>query len=667
MTLAGQGAAVSVRTDMTAVFLAIILAGAGSLALGAEVFQDLDEATARIERLKDKPFEKLIDKDGYYQSETLIFRDVGTGAEIWSLTQELCQDLANIERRPVFSSDGSVFSMKGNRAFVDSAGKLFRDRWDGHNFLMEADLTHRRKVWVVRDGQVVRMQDKFDTWDTRVPRFLYYAVEDTLFRVQVLHHVYDNPAEAIAKFPNKTRKILQTIDDDGLLCIQDVNGSSAKDSPLFYVVDLRKFPAGPGFFRSHTLSYGGIKGVEGHDPANEWHVHGIGIDRGSRRVSWNYGPMTDVGEYVSFSVPVDDLAAAPQPRGKETDKWGQYLSHPDRGPGGRAAYFSGPAKTPAGEKGGWGLWVRLTDDAEPIWMGGSAPGGHVAWSGNDPDWFFANVSRHPTWKDQSLLAKIVAGKADGSVLKVLCTPYDRQRGGKAGYDGIPRPNQSPDATKCWFHSSMLMPSDEYTGSYIAVFRRPHAPVAVQGGKGTGTLRWTPHKVSQEVKGVLLYRKGDKGWEPTMDEPMTGLPCIPSPGPGTYMMTSVEWSGLESDTSSPTITLPSGDTGPAVTGWDKTPPSAPTGFSAAREAPGQYRLKWAAPPEKDLRYYNLYFSSSAKPEPVQKRRFASPPRGTAEYLDWTAPTSGAAWYAITAVDRQGNESAPAYASVAGGQP
>jgi hypothetical protein len=645
------------------VLLVIVLAGPGGLALGAEVFQDLDEATARIERLKDKPFEKLIDKDGYYQSETLIFRDTGTGAEIWSLTEELCLDLANIERRPVFSSDGSVFSMKGNRAFVDAAGKLFRERWDGHNFLMDADLTHRRKIWVVRDGQVVRMQDKFDTWDTEKPRTLYYPVEDVLYRVTLGQGVYDNKAEAIGRFPNKTRKILQMIDDEDVLCLQDVNGNSAADSPLYYVIDLKRPPTDPGFFRSHTLAYGGIKGVEGHDSANEWHVHGIGIDRGSRRVSWNYGPMTDVGEYVSFSVPMDRLDVAPQARGKETDKWGQYLSHPDRGPGGRAAYFAGPIKTPAGEKGGWGIWVRLTDDAEPIWMGGSAPGGHVAWSGNDPDWFFANVSRHPTWQDQTLLAKIVAGKADGSVLKVLCAPYDRQRGGKAGYDAIPRPNQSPDATKCWFHSSMLMPSDEYTGSYIAVFRRPHAPVAVE--YRDGQVCWTPHKVSGEVKGYLLYRKGDGGWVLLSGEPVRGKALRVEAG--TYMLTALEWSGLESDTSSPTITVPSGAIGPAVTGWDKTPPAPPTDFAAAREAPGQCRLKWVAPADKDLRYYNLYFSSKAKPEPVQKRRFASPPRGTTEYLDWTAPTSGAAWYAITAVDRQGNESAPAYASVPGGQP
>jgi hypothetical protein len=31
-----------------------------------------------------------------------------------------------------------------------------------------------------------------------------------------------------------------------------------------------------------------------------------------------------------------------------------------------------------------------------------------------------------------------------------------------------------------------------------------------------------------------------------------------------------------------------------------------------------------------------------------------------YLDWSAPTTPDAFYAITAVDRQGNESAPTFA-------
>ena len=100
------------RWITTLVILGTLAASADAL----EVYQDLDEATERIERLKDRPYAKLIDADGFYQSDTLIFKDTQTGCEIWSLTMEACVEMANIERRMVYSADGSVFSIKSNRA-----------------------------------------------------------------------------------------------------------------------------------------------------------------------------------------------------------------------------------------------------------------------------------------------------------------------------------------------------------------------------------------------------------------------------------------------------------------------------------------------------------------------------------------------------------------------
>ena len=48
---------------------------------------------------------------------------------------------------------------------------------------------------------------------------------------------------------------------------------------------------------------------------------------------------------------------------------------------------------------------------------------------------------------------------------------------------------------------------------------------------------------------------------------------------------------------------------------------------------------------------------------QKRLILSPPAGTTQCPDWTAPQGAArVHYAITAVDRQGNDSAPAYATL-----
>jgi hypothetical protein len=145
-----------------------------------------------------------------------------------------------------------------------------------------------------------------------------------------------------------------------------------------------------------------------------------------------------------------------------------------------------------------------------------------------------------------------------------------------------------------------------------------------------------------------------------------LPMPKQPGAYLFAATAEEFSGLESDTTSPEliVTVAQGGKcafGPsrnATVGWDRRPPGKVAGSTATKDPSGGWLLKWTASPEKDLRYYNVYFSSSKPPEAVQARRIASPPRGTAEWLDWLAPREGRAFYALTAVDRQGNESEPA---------
>src|SRR5581483_2814495 len=259
--------------------------------------------------------------------------------------------------------------------------------------------------------------------------------------------------------------------------------------------------------------------------------------------------------------------------------------------------------------------------------------GHTTWCGDDPDWWFANCSDQEvsSWMDPKWFGTIVAGNAEGTGLEILCKPYDRKRGGKFGYDAIPRPTQSPDATKCWFHSGMLMPSNEYTGSYIVVFRHPYAPRDLK--YAGGQLSWTAHAVTREVKGFFVYRRQGDAWRLLNAEPVKTTTFPLSESAGEYMVTSVEWSGLESDMSSPTIVLPAGTEGQPVKEWDRQAPGAPSQFSARREAPGQYRLSWTAPADPDVRYYNLYFSPQSDTQPVQARRFASPASSVTSYLDW----------------------------------
>ncbi len=665
-----------------------------------EVFQGLDEATSRIPRLKDKPYDELITKDSAYQPETIVFRDVETGAEIWSLTREEAVDIAHndLGRMP-WNCDGSIVAFIGNRGWRDANGKIIKTAWAGYNYVMNADSSGQRKLFVTQaDGSLGTLQDQYNIWDRKDPRALYFAAvkdgqafrpwkredpmacEMWLVRVRIGDGLAKNAIEPLARFPNGRRKNISGISDNNRLVIQDVNGKSMDDMPSYYVADLEKKPGEAGFLRTHTLGYGGIQGVPKHDPNNEYRVHGISISRDGKTVRWGYGSATSTGEPVSFMVPSDSLDGPPTVWSEETDDWGQYQSHGSVGPDGTRVYFAGPVKKlgPDGPKNGWGLWVRPLA-GPPVFMGKqkpSASGGHSSWIGNDPEWWFAHVYKRDNWE---LSDVIVAGNREGTTLKTLCRPYDKRRGAKyeAPYHGIPRPLQSPDATKCWFHSSMLMPNNDLSGSYIAVFRRPHAPVSlsVVGGDRQGIrLRWKPHPVSKEVRGVNLYmRRGSGPWIQVNREPASGTETVvPAPaeaGAYTFMATSEEWSGLESDVTSETAGVSIRDGQVLVTqklgrkvepGWDKTAPAAVEGFTAAKVADGRFRLAWKASPDKDLRYYNLYASSVGKPAIEQKRLLVSPPKSEASYVDWTAPLGGEMSYAIVAVDRQGNVSAPAYA-------
>ncbi len=666
------------RPSLIAGAILLLLHCAGHAAPDLEVFQDLEEITSRIPRLKEKPFEKLIDENGFYQPEITIFNDIETGAEVWSVTREECKHLANIERRCAWSWNGQYVSFIGNRTFRDADGALQAGggKWSGHNYLANADFSKGRKFFADVDGDLQILNDKFVTCERSDRPVVSFAVNDKLWRVTIGPGLADNRAEAVHTFPNDKRKILQTISDDNKLCIQDWNGKSMDDMPNYYIVDLSREPGENGFVRTHTLGYGGMTGIEGHDPQNEYRVHGISISRDGKKVSWGYGSMTSPGERVGFSVPANDLDTTPTLRGQKQDEWDQYRSHPGRSRDGRAVYFSGGTDkiTAAGGQRGWGLWVHVPGTV-PVFTERPCAGGHATWCGTDPDWWFANTSdAKQDWVDKTVTNRIVAGTPDGKLI-ILCRPWDRRRGGDSGYDGIPRPNQSPDATKCWFHSSMLMSSDESTGSYIVVHRRPYPPTSFTAAPAPGglALTWQLPPVSNEVRGVNVYRKGfatDGEWRQLNDDPLPGAELIlrdHPPGRYQFMATCEEWSRLESDTTSPLLSVNVTNTavrgGPTsalgLTGWDKTPPAPVRGFRAEQAADGQIKLSWQPNAEPDLRHYNIYASSSGRPEPIQKRLLVSPPRGETHYLDWTAPKGQPITYCIVAIDRQGNTSEPAW--------
>jgi hypothetical protein len=254
------------------------------------------------------------------------------------------------------------------------------------------------------------------------------------------------------------------------------------------------------------------KGKVVHAPDNSYHFHSLSFGANSRTIHWNYGPMSDVGEPLGFELDITNGLDGTPKHGEVTasggvNPWGQYESHGKMIGGGSSLglYFSGQAKGPDGKQtGGWGIWIRdYADDKKLPRFVMVGPGGHIA-GGNSqhPDIWAAYMSAG--WRNKVKESDcIVWGYASKGNGDILCHTYSDVRGwlqkdratGKyvkwsgmdnnerRPYSAIPRPLLSPDATKLWFHSSMLMPAEEWVGIYVATIRRPEAPKNLTEAKG----------------------------------------------------------------------------------------------------------------------------------------------------------------------------------------
>lgn len=87
--------------------------------------------------------------------------------------------------------------------------------------------------------------------------------------------------------------------------------------------------------------------------------------------------------------------------------------------------------------------------------------------------------------------------------------------------------------------------------------------------------------------------------------------------------------------------------------DTAPPAAPAGLNAAAVAGSGVRVQWTANAEADLAGYHVYRAPSAS---AVYARVNPGLVNTNLYMDASAPDSVSLWYAVSAVDATGNESA-----------
>ena len=113
----------------------------------------------------------------------------------------------------------------------------------------------------------------------------------------------------------------------------------------------------------------------------------------------------------------------------------------------------------------------------------------------------------------------------------------------------PAPTFSADFTKVSFFSSMLTgdhPERKWGDVYVAVVRYPQPPVNLR--KEENALVWEKPRYNAEIKGFRLYRSKESGrnYERAAEGLLTGTRHeLPAGSEGLYVLTSVEYSGLES--------------------------------------------------------------------------------------------------------------------------
>ena len=88
--------------------------------------------------------------------------------------------------------------------------------------------------------------------------------------------------------------------------------------------------------------------------------------------------------------------------------------------------------------------------------------------------------------------------------------------------------------------------------------------------------------------------------------------------------------------------------------DRRPPAPVTGLTVAKAEGRTVELKWRPSREADFWHYNVYASRKPMTAPAQANLLASPTYP--EFIDWGLGAGTAYHYAVTAVDRRGNESA-----------
>jgi len=605
----------------------LLLFSAGVI-LAADFPFGLNEFFTRINSCTEtKPYELLMDKNGYFQSELLIFKDIKTKNEVWKLTNDDEENGYLSINFQIWNCNGSLLAMRTGRlsefgGALDNASYARPGRYtlnaDGSNmrYIRTASRLHNVKI--------------LPAWDPKNPDLMYTCGADGIYSVNIKENY---KVDRIYEFEEEKKyTICCPPSPDGHLLL------FSKEELSFITIKTD----GTDF---HEFSIKN-KVIDGKHKS-KWEQDGVHTAYfiGDKEIGFNFGPSETVGEALFYTFSLDG------------SKWDRI--YPD-GPY-KVPYYSHPGWNYNGTKVVYyndGLNVANRDGSGKTRIA-SYEGGHTSWNNIEDDWVFASPSPTKTNKD-NVISRI---KTDGSIVQELCSTY---REVSNNYGAIPKVIASPDGTKAAFCSNMASVPERYN-LFMVVAKKPEPPAGldmkINGNKAD--LTWNLPKQRLEIASYVVYKSEES------KEDFTQIALVKNEGTFTdekfdpakttyYVVSSLEHSGLESDTA-PMVFCKRINENMTVSKtktekWIKKKPEAVK--NAKVELAGKFpKLSWDKNDSTLLRYYNIYSGVTSGFIVSQNTRISSPTKDMQQYLDWQIIKNRDTYYKITAVDRFGNESEP----------
>jgi len=477
----------------------------GSSSARAHAYHRLEEA--RRANVWAKPCEKLV-RDGVNFGERLIFRDTGTGAEVWRVTFNAGPDGVSYANTFPWNADGSLLMFSGRKR-IDG----------GWHMLLSADGTRisRPKGY----GSMTHPR-----WTRDDPESVLCSSGRDLFRINVL----TGKKTGIASLPEHVQGRL-SFGPKGVWAAACKRGFG-KGGELT-LIDLKTKTTRVIPLRTASKDFGG---------------------------DWLYsGGVTYVGETPHVRYSLNHL-----PHLSAEHKYQQWTMNLETGEYRLVKYLSHGGTSPNRDRkvGFWGGSIHTTD-----WFGGDkkfvmriGTGGHIAWM-SSPEWCLAGTSGAPNssrFGDQLVQVFVDTGN--------WCRIAYGQSA-QTTYASHLFTNTSPDGTKGEYTSTMLGPKDVYW----AVVNRPEPPERVKAARSTAgvQLNWSAPGIRKEIKGYRVWRSDRSGGpyalvsgrNPVKRTQWTDTRA-PADEPLFYVLTSVEHSTLESRRFSREVAVPAA----GRTGW-----------------------------------------------------------------------------------------------------